>query len=92
MDPVNVGDLRKNLSVYLRRVENGEMLSITRRGRPVAILAPTPEVRHPLADLIAGGRATPARRRLAGLPPLESQPGDQPLSGVFDELREKRLP
>ena len=93
MDLVSVRELRQNLSVYLRRVENGETLSVTRRGRPVAILAPTPEVRHPLGDLIATGRVIPARRRLRDLPhPLEPQPEDQPLSEAVDELREDRLP
>ena len=93
MDPVSVRELRQNLSVYLRRVENGETFSVTSRGRPVAILAPTPEVRHPLGDLIAAGRVIPARRRLRDIPPpLEPRPGDRPLSEVLDELREERLP
>jgi prevent-host-death family protein len=93
MDPVSVRELRQNLSVYLRRVENGETLSVTSRGRPVAILAPTPEVRHPLGELIAAGRVIPARRRVRDLPPpLEPKLDDEPLSEIVEDLREERLP
>jgi prevent-host-death family protein len=93
MDPVSVRELSQNLSVYLRRVENGETLSITSRGRPVAILTPPPEAGHPLGDPIAAARVIPARRRLGDLPPpLALRPDDQPLSETLDDLREERLP
>ncbi|HXI18655.1 MAG TPA: type II toxin-antitoxin system prevent-host-death family antitoxin [Chloroflexota bacterium] len=39
---VGVRELRQNLSVYLRRVEAGETLRVTDRGRPVALLGPLP--------------------------------------------------
>ena len=47
---VGVRELRQNLSVYLRRVEAGESLPVTDRGRPVALLGPLP-----------GGAATGSR-------------------------------
>ena len=40
MTQVGVRELRDNLSEYLRRVERGELLLITDRGRPVGELGP----------------------------------------------------
>jgi prevent-host-death family protein len=39
---VGINELRANLSAILRRVEQGEMIEITRRGRVVARLVPAP--------------------------------------------------
>jgi prevent-host-death family protein len=92
MVTVNVRELRQNLSVYLRRVEEGETLSVTNRGRPVAMLAPSPEAGHPLADLVAEGKVRPARGRLEDLgPPLKRRPGERPLSELIEEDREERI-
>ena len=57
MDSVGVRELRQNLSVYLRRVEAGEALEVTERGRPVAVLAPVGARDDPLVRLVAAGRA-----------------------------------
>lgn len=40
-EQVGIRELRQNLSVYLRRVAEGETLEVTERGRPVARLAPS---------------------------------------------------
>jgi len=40
MASVGVRDLRDNLSEYLRRVKQGELLVITDRGEPIGELAP----------------------------------------------------
>jgi prevent-host-death family protein len=67
---VGVRELRQNLSKYLRRVERGERLEVTERGRPVAVLVPIGRAESPLARLIATGRATtPAGDILRLLPP-----------------------
>lgn len=39
---VGIRELRQNLSVYLRRVAQGEHLIVTDRNRPVAQLGPPP--------------------------------------------------
>jgi prevent-host-death family protein len=58
---VGVGELRQNLSKFLRRVERGERLVVTDRNRPVAELAPLPdEDQSAVQRLVAEGRATPA--------------------------------
>ncbi len=59
---VGIRELRQNLSVYLRRVEKGETLEVTERGRPVAVLAPLPGRASILDRLIAEGQAIPAKR------------------------------
>ena len=90
MDSVGVRELRQNLSVYLRRVAQGEALQVTERGRAVAVLGPLPPDDHPLADLIAAGRVTPASARVADLaPPLRLQPGAPTLSEVLQQMRDE---
>lgn len=66
MDRVGVRELRQNLSVYLRRVTRGETLEVTEHGRPVAVLAPLPDL-DPLSRLAAAGRLRPALRTLTSL-------------------------
>lgn len=89
---VGVRELRQNLSVYLRRVLEGETLEVTERGRPVALLRPLPENDDPLARLEAEGRI--ARRATGDLldlgPPLPSGRGKS-LSEILAEMREERF-
>jgi prevent-host-death family protein len=67
---VGVRELRQNLSKYLRRVERGERLEVTERGRPVAVLAPLEPADSPIARLVAAGRAIePTTDILSLLPP-----------------------
>lgn len=40
MTEVSVRELRNNLTGYLRRIEQGERVTVTRRGKPVATLQP----------------------------------------------------
>jgi prevent-host-death family protein len=69
----------------LRRVENGESIEITDRGRPVAVLAPLPE--DPLERLRASGDLQESEGDLADLPePLPLPPGSEPPSSVLARL------
>lgn len=88
-ESVGVAELRQNLSVYLRRVEQGERLVVTDRNRPVAELGPPPIAGAALDRLIADGRVMrPARR---GLPPPLRMDGDvRALSRALDEIRGER--
>ena len=79
---------RQNLSVYLRRVAAGETIEVTDRGEPVAVLAPLPHLRDPVARLVADGRAVPADGDLLDLGPPLRVPLDQPLSKVLEDLRD----
>ena len=59
VDEVSVRELRQNLSVHLRRVQEGATLAVTSRGTRVAVLAPIgPSSR--LDRLVAEGRIAPA--------------------------------
>ena len=64
MAEAGVRDLRDHLSRYLERVQAGEELTVTDRGRPVARLVPITELR-PFERLVAEGvvKPTVARRR-----------------------------
>ncbi len=85
MDRVGVRELRQNLSVYLRRVAQGESLEVTERGHPVAVLAPLPD-RGALRSLVASGRLRPAQASLKALPEALSS-GSTPISEVLAEQR-----
>ena len=66
---VGVREIRQNLSVYLERVLAGEALTITDRGRPVAVLAPLRPNSTPIDQLVAAGRATKGKGDLLSLGP-----------------------
>jgi prevent-host-death family protein len=58
MIEVNVRELKSRLSHYLRKLEEGEQIRITRRGKTVGTIIPTPEedrLRAKLAELQAKG-------------------------------------
>jgi prevent-host-death family protein len=86
---VGIAELRQNLSLYLRRVENGERLLVTDRNRPVAELGPAPSSGTSLDRLIAEGRvARPTRRGLP--PPLRMEGDPRALSRALDDIRGER--
>lgn len=86
---VGIAELRQNLSLYLRRVGNGERLLVTDRNRPVAELGPPPSSGEALDRLIAAGRVTRPIRH--GLPaPLQMDGNPQALSRALDEIRGER--
>lgn len=86
MKTVGVGELRQNLSRYLRQVERGERLIVTDRNRPVAELGPPPSVGAELDRLILEGRVSrPVRSRLPE--PLELTGDPRALSRALDEIR-----
>jgi len=87
---VGVRELRQNLSVYLRRVEEGETLRVTDRGRQVAVLSPLPENMTALDRLIASGRARPAAGSLAELGPPPPAPRGLSITRALEEQRDDR--
>jgi prevent-host-death family protein len=88
-ESVGVAELRRNLSVYLRRVKQGERLVVTDRNRPVAELGPAPTAGPELDRLIAEGRVGAPTR--SGLPePLELKGDPAALSRALDEIRGDR--
>lgn len=58
MERIGVRELRQHASRYLARVQTGETIEVTDRGRPVALLVPTHEDRW--QDLVASGQVLAA--------------------------------
>ena len=58
MTDVGIRELKRRLSEYLDRAERGEVLRVTDRGRPKAVLGPVPG-RARIEDGIRGGWITP---------------------------------
>jgi len=85
MERVGIRDLKQNASAVVKRVEAGETVEITDRGRPVARIV---ALRHASTyeRLVAEGRITPARGRLLDhrpLPPIPGRPlGSEALAGL----------
>lgn len=87
MTSVGVRELRQRASELLRRVERGEVIEITDRGRPVAQLSPLP-VGSPLEQLRAAGDIEPASENADEFPEPVSLPEDMELpSSVLARLR-----
>jgi len=87
MTSVGVRELRQRASELLRRVEEGETIEVTDRGRPVAVLSPVPEG-SPLERLRALGEIEPATADLDDLPePLVLPRGVEQPSAVLRRLR-----
>jgi prevent-host-death family protein len=65
MKAVAVRELQRDIRAVLDRVEHGESLEITRRGRPVARLVPPPRGRaEAWPDLAARARKVLGSRRV----------------------------
>ena len=87
MTSVGVRELRQRASELLRLVEAGETIEVTDRGRPVAVLAPLPNV-GALDRLRAAGEINAAVTEFDGLPePLQPTPGTPLPSEVLERLR-----
>jgi len=85
MSRIGIRELRQRAAEYLRRVEAGETIEVTDRGRPVALLSPIPEA-PPLERLRAAGDVEEADGGLEGLSePLEID--GEPPSSVLQRLR-----
>lgn len=81
---VGVRELKQRLSQYLDRAEQGEVIRVTERGRPKALLGPLPG-RLSLGKGIAEGWITPGSGH--PLAPVDRQPA---AATVADALSEDR--
>lgn len=89
MEQVAVRTLNQRTTDVIARVEGGEVVEITNRGRPVARIVPVTS--DPMADLVADGIALPPT--VAGpipMPVLASEPESESgalVSALRDEER-----
>ena len=87
MGSVGIRELRQRASELLRRVESGETIEITDRGRPVALLSPIP-VGGPLERLRSAGDVESAVNDFDDLPkPLPLPRGQEAPSAVLARIR-----
>jgi prevent-host-death family protein len=87
MTSIGIRELRQRASDLIRRVEQGETIEITDRGRPVAVLAPLPDA-GPAQRLRASGDLAPAEAASDRLPdPLALDDDHEAPSAVLARLR-----
>ncbi|MBI2895339.1 MAG: type II toxin-antitoxin system prevent-host-death family antitoxin [Deltaproteobacteria bacterium] len=54
---VGIRELKNSLSAYLERVRAGETMTVSDRGRPIALIVPLGgPVEHTIRDLVRAGR------------------------------------
>ncbi|MXW58710.1 MAG: type II toxin-antitoxin system prevent-host-death family antitoxin [Acidimicrobiia bacterium] len=83
MTEVGIRALKQNASAVVAKAAAGEIVTITSRGRPMALMTPIPESR--LQELVDAGLVTEATRDIADLPdPIEGPS----LSTVLADMRE----
>jgi prevent-host-death family protein len=84
MADVGIRELKQRLSEYLDRAERGEILRVTDRGRPKAVIGPIPG-RARIEDGIRAGWITPG----AGAPlgPVQRSKSSRRVLGVLAEDR-----
>lgn len=91
MAQVGIRELKQNASEVVARVEAGEEITVTNRGRPVARLVPhiRQTRRSRLEEMIALGIARPGKGSLCDLPPPRpARPGRRSLSEELLAMRE----
>jgi prevent-host-death family protein len=87
MEKIGVRQLQQNVAAAVRRVQRGERLEVTDRGRPVAILSPI-TAGSVLDTLAAAGRLVRAEGDLLALgPPLRLARGSRRPSRRLGSLR-----
>jgi prevent-host-death family protein len=86
MTEVGVRELKNSLSRYLARVQAGEAVVVTDRGRPIARIVPA-DLPEDIALLMAEGRVTwSGKRPQPGSRTIPLKPGP-PLSDYISEER-----
>lgn len=90
MERIGVRELRQHASRYLHRVEQGETVEVTQRGRPVARLVPVARVSTERERLIATGRLRPAAAAFVLPDRVPLPPGVPDTGTILDDLREDR--
>lgn len=87
MDTIGVRELQQRASAVLRRVERGDTVGVTDRGRLIAVLGP-PSMATGAGALVSAGRVRAARASTEPLP--EPVPARQSIADVLDDLRAER--
>lgn len=84
---VGVRELRDHLSAYLERVKDGETITITEHGRPVARLVRDEPLSPHMLRLVAEGKLTLATKPLPRWEDIPHVPYDGSIQDLMDEIR-----
>ena len=89
MQTIGVRELKAHLSEYLKRVQAGEHVTITDRGRPIAIIAPATAARRMewAHALVAEGHARWDGGKPTGLSPRLKSRGKPASQMVLEDRR-----
>ena len=88
MSIVGIRALKQNASAVVAEAAAGDIVVITDRGRPVAMLVPYQESR--VQAMIDAGLATPPRHSIRDVPPPPPRkPGQRALTVVLREMRDE---
>jgi prevent-host-death family protein len=87
METIGVRELQQHASAALRRVERGETIGVTDRGRLIAVLS-APSTATGSGSLVAAGRVQLARRNSKDLP--DAVVSVKSVIDVIDDLRSDR--
>lgn len=82
---VGIRELKQGLSEYLDRVAAGELITVTDRGRPKALIIPVPGATGLERGIDEGWIRQP---RSAGLHPIDRVAGRRSIAAVLDEERD----
>jgi prevent-host-death family protein len=89
VEQIPIRTLNQDTAGVLARVERGEAVEITNRGRAIARIVPI--VADPLAELVASGAAVPPTVTspfpMPAVPAVEGSEAGELLSGLRDEER-----
>jgi prevent-host-death family protein len=86
MGTVGIRALKQNPSKVVAEAAAGDIVVITDRGRPVAMLVPYQESR--VQAMIEAGLATPPKHSIRDVPPPRPRRrGERPLTEVLEEMR-----
>jgi prevent-host-death family protein len=86
MSTVGIRALKQNASKVVAEAAAGDVVVITDRGRPVAMLLPYQESR--IQVMIDAGLATPPKHSIRNVPPPRPRrQGERPLTEVLEEMR-----
>ena len=89
MKRIGIRALKENASAVVAQVAVGETVTITDRGRPVALL--TPYHASPLERLRASGQLRPAKHDSRSLPPPLPNTTGVSVSDALAQTREDRF-
>lgn len=88
---VGVRELKSKLSEYLARVERGETVNVTSRGRRVARIVPAAGETAIERGLREGWITQTVDRAPEPFTPLPPRPGTPTIMEILEEIREDRI-